>query len=487
MEISYRIKEKVTDYIIGNRLIKQGDTIIIGVSGGADSTCLLFLLSEISEKLDFAVRVIHVEHGIRGEASVIDARFVEQLCRKAGLPCKIINVDAIGYSKEHSLTLEEAARILRYKAFDDYKEELRADSEGDVRIAVAHHMNDQAETVLFQMLRGSGLKGMGGMNSRREDVIRPLLCLTREEIINYLTVNGINYRTDESNSDNNYSRNYLRNEIVPMLTELQPQATEHICEMAEELREVEIFIENLAAPIYEKAVIRDAEGVGLKVSELKDTDEVLLKTVLRMAIAECVPNRKDIGRSHFDAIYGLIQKGSGKSINLPKEVVVSRQGDFIRFTKGNKDGESDGGAKACRLSIQINPEETMNDKTVIDLGDDREAVIRSYPKPRGFAAGRNTYTKCFDYDRITNGLRIRNAEAGDYLIVDADGHHKELKDYFVNEKIPASMRDRVLVVADGSHVLWVIGYRISELGKITEKTNNILEISVTGGFPWEKK
>lgn len=486
MEISYRIKEKVTNYIVRHELITQGDTVVIGVSGGADSICLLFLLSEISSYINYDIKVIHVEHGIRGDDSLKDAEYVRNICAGLKIDCRVVRVDAIGYSQEQLLTLEEAARILRYRAFEDYRSELMQNG-GTVKIAVAHHINDQAETVIFQMIRGSGIKGMGGMSPQRDNIIRPLLCLSREEILSYLSENHISFRTDESNSDNTYSRNYIRNDIIPRLAQIQPRADVHISEMAAELREIEGFLIKLAEPVYNKAasVSKDKKEIILNLPQILGEDEVLIRAILRMAVSDCVPNRKDIGRNHFDAIWGLISKGSGKSVNLPKGIVVIKQGDNLIFRRENESAEADG--NMYKVNLTIDAKETFKEPVCICLGDEQEMVIKAYDKPDGYTIPRNTYTKSFDYDKISNGLQIRNAQAGDYLYIDDKGHKKNIKDYFVNEKIPVEYRDKVLVVADKNHVLWVIGYRICEQVKITDETSKIIEIGVTGGFPWEKK
>lgn len=470
MDNSYRIEKKVSDFVSANQLIEKGDTVVIGVSGGADSTCLLFLLLELSKRIGFTLKVIHVEHGIRGEASMDDATFVEKMCEDLGVPCKSVHIDAIAYAKSHSLTLEEAARVMRYRLFEEYRDEIKVSvsDEGDdslvrnVKIAVAHHMNDQAETVVFQMLRGSGIKGMSGMSPKRDHIIRPLLCLSREEIIEYLNEKGISYRTDESNNDNSYSRNYLRNELIPKMESLQPQAVSHINEMATELREIEAYLCRQARPIYEAAVRRDKEGLYLNVPKILQVDPVLVRTVIRMAVSECVPNRKDVGRSHFEAIIKLLDKGSGKRVILPKGIMVERQGDEIVFLREGSEAEE------------------------YDFAEGSVSV-RIFEKPEGFVVSRSNYTKCFDYDMITDGLKIRTAEPGDYLVIDAAGHKKDIRDYFVNEKVPARLRDKVMLAVDGNRVMWVLGYRISEQFKVTDKTKTIIEISVTGGFPWEKK
>ena len=539
MDNSYRIEKKVSDFVSANQLIEKGDTVVIGVSGGADSTCLLFLLLELSKRIGFTLKVIHVEHGIRGEASMDDATFVEKMCEDLGVPCKSVHIDAIAYAKSHSLTLEEAARVMRYRLFEEYRDEIKVsisyDGDGrctaessaskalmkdgddglvrNVKIAVAHHMNDQAETVVFQMLRGSGIKGMSGMSPKRDHIIRPLLCLSRAEIIEYLNEKRISYRTDESNNDNSYSRNYLRNELIPKMEGLQPQAVSHINEMATELREIEAYLCRQARPIYEAAVRRDEEGLYLSVPKLLQVDPVLVRTVIRMAVSECVPNRKDIGRSHFNAIMELLDKGSGKKVNLPKGVVVERQGDELVFlheslyvcthaniharlsasdcTRESDDANQDAllceeQKAAAYESIDISLSCEGSEAEEYDFAEGSVSV-RIFEKPEGFVVSRSNYTKCFDYDMITDGLKIRTAEPGDYLVIDAAGHKKDIRDYFVNEKVPARLRDKVMLAVDGKRVMWVLGYRISEQFKVTDKTKTIIEISVTGGFPWEKK
>lgn len=512
MDNSYRIEKKVSDFVSANQLIEKGDTVVIGVSGGADSTCLLFLLLELSKRIGFTLKVIHVEHGIRGEASMDDAAFVEKMCEDLGVPCKSVHIDAIAYAKSHSLTLEEAARVMRYRLFEEYRNETQVSISGktsvesltskalmkdgddglvrNVKIAVAHHMNDQAETVVFQMLRGSGIKGMSGMSPKRDHIIRPLLCLSRAEIIEYLNEKRISYRTDESNNDNSYSRNYLRNELIPKMESLQPQAVSHINEMATELREVEAYLCRQAEPIYEAAVRRDEEGLYLSVPKLLQVDPVLVRTVIRMAVSECVPNRKDIGRSHFEAIIKLLDKGSGKRVILPKGIMVERQGDEIVFLHVNDcDGNksfSMGHNQNMPISIDISLSCEGSEAEEYDFAEGSVSV-RIFEKPEGFVVSRSNYTKCFDYDMITDGLKIRTAEPGDYLVIDAAGHKKDIRDYFVNEKVPARLRDKVMLAVDGKRVMWVLGYRISEQFKVTDKTKTIIEISVTGGFPWEKK
>ena len=239
MEISYQLRERVFRYISEQHLIEQGDTVIAGVSGGADSVCLLFLLLDLKERLQINVTVLHIEHGIRGERSRQDAHFVEELCKTHDIPFQVRSVNATEYAGEHKVTLEEAARILRYEAFAEV-----AATYGDahVKIAVAHHRDDQAETVLFQMARGSGLHGLGGMHPKRDRIIRPLLTCSRRDLELYLSENNLPYVTDETNQDNQYARNRIRNVILPELKEIQPGCIDHIAAAAGELQEIDAFI-----------------------------------------------------------------------------------------------------------------------------------------------------------------------------------------------------------------------------------------------------
>ena len=276
--------QKIFSYIEEQELIREGDMVFAGVSGGADSMCLLEVLRAYRSRADFDLRVIHVEHGIRGEESRADAAFVKRFCKERKIPCQVISVDAVSYSEARGLSVEEAARELRYEAFEAAaqaaeKEQLtlgavcgtetaqavgfgasQAADAGSVRIAVAHHMEDQAETVLWQMIRGSDIRGMGGMRPRRGRIIRPLLDISRTQIEAFLRGEGISWREDVTNSDNTYTRNRLRMEVLPVLMKLNGQAVEHLCESACRLQETESYLEQETDALYARDVRKTPEG-----------------------------------------------------------------------------------------------------------------------------------------------------------------------------------------------------------------------------------
>ena len=232
--------QKILHYCKKENLIQQGDCVLAGVSGGADSVCMLFVLLHLQKEMGFHLEAVHVEHGIRGEESVEDAVFVEQLCKEQGVPLQSFSVQAAEYASKYKIGLEEAARILRY---DCYKKAAEKMQNFKVKVALAHHADDNAETVLFQMLRGSGVDGLSGMKPKRElkegmDVIRPMLPVTRKEIERFLESEGQSFCIDSTNEDISYSRNKIRKVILPMLEEVNTKAISHINQSAQILREL---------------------------------------------------------------------------------------------------------------------------------------------------------------------------------------------------------------------------------------------------------
>ena len=242
------IVKKVRDYICRHEMINPGDHVYVAVSGGADSMCLLFLLKELSGDMDFSLSAVHGEHGIRGQESVDDMAYVKNECEKFGIPVIVESVDAAGVSEMTGTTLEEAARNERYRVF----ESLDAD-----RIALAHHMADQAETFIFNALRGTGLRGLRGMIPVRDRYIRPLLCITRQETEEYCRQKHIEYRQDLTNEDLDITRNRIRHTVIPELARLNEKAVEHICETAAELTETEDYLDQMTGKAFEECILRD--------------------------------------------------------------------------------------------------------------------------------------------------------------------------------------------------------------------------------------
>ena len=235
---------EIKRYIGANQLIRPGDGVVVGLSGGPDSVFLLYALHTLQPRMDFTLRAVHVHHGIRGAEADRDEAFSEKLCAKLDIPFQAVHVAAPAYAARHGLSLEEAARILRYEALEAARQQL-----GQTRaawIAVAHHLDDQAETVLHNLVRGAGLRGLAGMENRRNHVIRPLLSIKREDILKWLKQYDIPYVTDSTNADPHYTRNRIRSTVLPELREINPEASAHIAHSAALLREADAYFHALA-------------------------------------------------------------------------------------------------------------------------------------------------------------------------------------------------------------------------------------------------
>lgn len=235
---------EIKRYIEANQLIRPGDVVVVGLSGGPDSVFLLYALHTLQARMGFTLRAVHVHHGIRGAEADRDEAFSEKLCAKLDIPFQAVHVAAPAYAAQHGLSLEEAARILRYEALEAARQQLTQATAA--WIAVAHHLDDQAETVLHNLVRGAGLRGLAGMENRRNHVIRPLLSIKREDILKWLKQYDIPYVTDSTNADPHYTRNRIRSTVLPELREINPEASAHIAHSAALLREADAFFHALA-------------------------------------------------------------------------------------------------------------------------------------------------------------------------------------------------------------------------------------------------
>ena len=460
-------------------MVSSGDVILAGVSGGADSVCLLVALQKLQTEMDFSLEVVHVEHGIRGEESKTDARFVENLCEKLGVVCQTYEVDVPTYATEQGLGLEEAARLLRYRIFEEIALEKGA------KIALAHHKEDNAETILFQMVRGSSLAGLCGMQPIRKDkkgvcYIRPLLFFHREEIEAFLELQGISWCVDSTNADMAYSRNFLRGKVIPELKQMNPQAVKHMNQTAEHLSEVQDYIE-LETERWWKTLAKEDESVTLKVSDLLELHPVIQRQIAYKAIVFMAGQKKDITATHVADLLTLCEAQSGRQISLPYGLIARKEFDEVRVFLA-EEGESQ--TKCYEISQEMLDRILQTQcEAVIPIGANEECIrLRVWEKKEeSLEIPRKTYTKWLDYDKMKTGFCIRTRRSGDYFINDAMGHRKKMKSYFIDEKIPLAERDKLWLVAQENEVLWVIGKRISEQVKVSQNTKYMLEITYDGG------
>ncbi|MCR4924359.1 MAG: tRNA lysidine(34) synthetase TilS [Lachnospiraceae bacterium] len=459
------LKDRVLRYCRDNKLIEASDIILLGLSGGMDSICLLDLLSELRGRISFELKAVHVEHGIRGQASKEDERFVRELCLERGVELKVYNEDVPAFAKKEGLSMEEAARILRYRDFEAALKETEAD-----KIAVAHHLNDQAETVLFNMMRGSSLKGLTGMSPRRGNIIRPLLNVSRPMIEEYVNKKQLSYVNDETNKDINYTRNRVRQIILPNMEAIAANATVHIAKEAGEIAKALEIVDELTDLLYEKNVREDMERGELRLSikGLKEEKDLICRNLIKKVITRLCRKWKDISSVHIEAVYKLLDSQSGRSLDLPYGILVRRINNELVFSLG-REGEE---FTVSERKVDHRGSILLPDKSIISC--------RVFSREEGGPYPQNDYTKWFDYDRIRFGLdlTVRNRREKDRIIVNSAMESQSLKKFFINNKVPSDRRASVKLLAKGCDIVWIIGYRMSEYYKINDDTKNIIEITV---------
>ncbi len=457
------LSERFREFIDREKLIRPGQTIVIGLSGGADSVCLFNLLSDIYEEYEITLVPAHVHHGIRGDEADRDEEFVRRIVAEKGMECVVCTVDAPGFAKEKGLTLEEAARILRYGELERILEERNADS-----IAIAHHRDDQAETVLMNLFRGTGATGLSGIRPKSGDRIRPMLFASKKEILEYLSENNIIFVEDSTNNCPDYTRNRIRSELIPMIEELYPQAVSHIAAAAED---VEVWREYIsdeaikAGPSAEcMAVTESDDGTVARIDRgaFLSESRAIREEWLRSAVEKVIPARKDVTRDHYRMLADLLEKNvTGRRIDLPA----------LCYAQRTYDGLVIGRKSALKKSV-ISAEDTSFTTELFDADIFNEEI--------NIFSEEKDYTKYIDYDKINNGLVLRHPREGDYFVFDDKGGTKKLSRFYIDSKVPKEQRPECLVIADGSHVVWALPDRLSEYYKVTGETKRILRISRDG-------
>ncbi|MBQ7954746.1 MAG: tRNA lysidine(34) synthetase TilS [Lachnospiraceae bacterium] len=490
--------EKVSAYVKKHHMLSAGDMVVAGVSGGADSVCLLFVLKELQKTIDFSLMVVHVNHGIRPEAGA-DAAYVKDLCSKLQIPCFVAEEKVEILARQQGISTEEAGRKVRYEAFERVLKEQASQAVrmGKAKIAVAHNSNDRAETMLFHLFRGTGISGLCSIRPVRDNIIRPLLSVSRLEIEEFLQDRGIPFCIDKTNSEDTYTRNKIRHHILPYAeSEVAEGAVAHMNHTADLMQEAEDFIHSAVETAYAVCVMPpqplpegncpkegqvpqvDCEAeLQLKVAEFKNLHSLIRKQLILKVVETLTSTKKDITATHVCDVMTLFEQDGNRQISLPYGISVRRQYDMVIFEKKKncKNSHMPSPKEKCVWEIPLDFQGTIH---IPGLGD-LEFSTFSYEKSMDIP--RNQCTKWFNCDKIDKPLVIRNRNAGDYLTINSQLSKKSLQDYMVDEKIPKGERDDIWLLTRENHVLWVIGHRISEEYKIDANTKKILQIQLRGG------
>lgn len=464
-EMLDKVLKTISDY----KLVEKGDNVLAAVSGGPDSVCLLHILYSLSNKLDIKLHAIHINHGLRGEESDGDEEYTRRLCEKLGINMHVFNFDVNELANKWHMSLEVAGREVRYREFEKL-----ADSLGAARIAVAHNMNDQAETILMNMIRGTGLQGLCGMEFKRDRIIRPLLNITRVEIERYCLGNDLNPRIDSTNLEDEFSRNKIRLDIIPSINKsFGCDLNDSLNRMSKLVKNDNSFLEESATHAFENCHHEIAmDAIYLSIDKITRLHSAIMGRVIRIAVKKVKGDLNGIESGHIDDIVSLILKGrTGSMVQLPKGIRAGVSYSFLKIYSDKFEEEKvyfdiqlamPGSADVHELQISVNSSVS-----------DRALMVDKYCN-----MGYNSLVQFFDYDKLYKGINIRNRREGDRFSPFGSKGTKKLKEYLIDVKIPREKRDRIPLITYGNEVVWIIGYRTSDKFKVTDNTKNILRLEV---------
>lgn len=455
-----KLYNEVRAIIIKERLIQSGDNVIVALSGGPDSICLFSILKKYSEEMNFKLLAAHVNHMYRGKSADEDENFVRELCRKNDVKLYVKRRNADEYAKELGITSEEAGRKLRYDLFHEI-----ANQNINSKIAIAHNKDDQVETVLQRLIRGTGIDGLAAMSFSSGLLIRPMLNISKKDILAYLDDNEISYCIDYTNNLPIYGRNKIRLNLLPELEEIyNPNIRDVLYRLSQNMSDDKRIIEKYIEKIYNETIKKKEEKkVVLILDKLIEHDDNEIARVLRRAIVDVKGSSTNVERKHIDNALMLIKsRKTGKCINFSDNINISISYNYINITNGIEKIEN----FLYNVSIfdDINIEE-LNKHIRFEILDNISDI-----------KDKNTFY--FDLDKIKGDIVIRNRRPGDSIVPLGMKKSKKLKDIFIDLKIAREERTKKIILADEEKILWLEDFRISELCKITEDTKKVLKLII---------
>lgn len=449
-----KIQTSFRENIQNNKLIEKNDTIIVGASGGPDSQFLIYLLNSIKDEYKLKIILAHLNHLHRKEA-INDENLVKETAHKLNLEFRVKRASMDDYAKTHKISAEDAGRRLRYEFFN----ELASQYENS-KIAIAHNKNDQVETVLMRLIRGTGLDGMVAMDFRNGNIIRPILSFSKDEIISYLDNNLISYAIDKTNSSNDYTRNYIRNQIIPEFSTINPKAVDAIYNLSMLLKEDLKIVDRSIDSLYKEImVLEDENQILFNLSKFDRLEDFYQKRLLRKAIGKLKNNLKDISKKNIDEFLSLTTLASGKKIIKDDLEFIKNYKTYQLAIIENKESLED------LAFLSLNEEINFNGKII------KATLVNSMGE-------KNKNIAYFPFDKLKFPLKLRYRENGDTFKPLGFNHNKKLKDFFIDQKIDRNLRDQIPIILSADKIIWLVGFRQSEEFKVDKEDKNIIKIEV---------
>lgn len=457
------IFDKVLSTINKHNLIQKGDKIVLGLSGGPDSVCLLHVLNRLKKDFNIEIYAAHLNHQIRGIEAQKDALYVSKLCEDMGIIFFVKSINVPKYCENEGLSLEEGARKLRYEMFYEIKDKIKAN-----KIAIGHNLNDQAETVMMRIMRGTGLKGLKGIDYIRDNcIIRPILDVERNEIEEYCEAYNLNPRIDKTNLENIYTRNKIRLDLLPYMKDnFNSNVIESIVRMSNSLKSDNDYIEKEAeAKFREVSNIKEKGFVEINLDDFVCLHDAIKVRVLRNSIKHILGDTNFVDQRHIEDIMSLEDNSKvNKMLTLPRNIFVYRKKDSLILTNEEIVNEE--------IEFYYNVPSNGFIK-IKELKQIIETQVMSIDRYKSMKLDNSS--KGFDFNKVKGGIVIRSRRQGDKIKL-AMGS-KKVKDLFIDLKIPREERCKIPIITDSEGIICVGDYKISENYKIDENTKEVLKIN----------
>lgn len=450
------IINKVRETIIANKLIEKGENIIVGASGGPDSQFLIYALMELRKEMDFTIILAHLNHLHREEAD-FDESLVEETAEKFGLDFRKKSASMDDYAKKYGISSEDAGRRLRYEFFRQIQDEYPKS-----KIAVAHNLDDQAETVLMRIIRGTGVEGLRAMDYRNGDIIRPILDIKKAKILDYLNSEQIPYAIDKTNFTTDYTRNKIRLDIIPEIEKINPNFKESLVKLSEIAADEISISDSYIKNIYEDIIIRrKTDSVSFDKEAFESHDKAIQKRLIRRAIGEIKKEVRDISKENIDTFLKLVDLANGKSI-IKDDLLFLKSYKFYKIGLIKEKSQRE----LKQISIDIGEERSFGEKRI------RISQVSDFHKKHG------KNIEYFDRDKLNFPLQVRYRKNGDKFKPIGLGHSKKIKDFFIDMKVDKEKREKIPLILSENDIIWVTSFRSSEDYKVDPSTKNIIKIEV---------